>query len=204
MGRLLPACEAKGLPLQSRACLVGSQAVEVPGTLACCCCCSLQGTRQSLCPYWDLGPNPAQFSIAAMQPQGKGCSLHCLEEASAPAPCRSTGKWGGIGPLHGCDLWLRGHLHAPPRVFRHCSRLPLLLESSPVLSPLGAPHRPPPLLPRCVARLQEINVLGRRIARNLTLNYFDHEDISARHVIRHKPPEPVEEEDVEGVENVTV
>ncbi|XP_066479165.1 cation channel sperm-associated auxiliary subunit TMEM249 [Tiliqua scincoides] len=55
-------------------------------------------------------------------------------------------------------------------------------------------------------KYEEINVLGRRIARNLTLNYFDFEDISVRHVIRHKPPETFkqEEEEVEGMENVNV
>ncbi|XP_061464298.1 cation channel sperm-associated auxiliary subunit TMEM249 [Rhineura floridana] len=40
-----------------------------------------------------------------------------------------------------------------------------------------------------------IDALGRRMARNLNLNYFDYEDISTRHVIRHHPPEKEEEEE---------
>ncbi|KAJ6661448.1 hypothetical protein lerEdw1_014356 [Lerista edwardsae] len=56
-------------------------------------------------------------------------------------------------------------------------------------------------------KYEEINMLGRRIARNLTLNYFDYADVSARHVIRHKPPEALkeDEEDVlQVVENPNV
>lgn len=44
---------------------------------------------------------------------------------------------------------------------------------------------------------QQIDYLGRRIARKLNLNYFDYEDISTRHVIRHQPPENKKEEDEE-------
>nr|XP_056710573.1 cation channel sperm-associated auxiliary subunit TMEM249 [Euleptes europaea] len=39
------------------------------------------------------------------------------------------------------------------------------------------------------SKFEPIDILGRRIARNLNLNYFDYEDISTRHVIRHRPPE---------------
>ncbi|XP_070605418.1 cation channel sperm-associated auxiliary subunit TMEM249 [Erythrolamprus reginae] len=39
--------------------------------------------------------------------------------------------------------------------------------------------------------------LGRRIARYLNLNYFDSEDLSTLHIIRHFPPEVDEEEDDE-------
>ncbi|KAM6453827.1 cation channel sperm-associated auxiliary subunit TMEM249 isoform 2-T3 [Liasis olivaceus] len=46
-----------------------------------------------------------------------------------------------------------------------------------------------------------IDILGRRIARHLNLNYFDYEDISVRHVIRHLPPE--EEYDDEDEDTMT-
>ncbi|XP_054841279.1 cation channel sperm-associated auxiliary subunit TMEM249 isoform X2 [Eublepharis macularius] len=54
------------------------------------------------------------------------------------------------------------------------------------------------------SKFEQIDVLGRRIARHLNLNYFDYEDISTRHVIRHKPPEIEEEEEEEltGYQNV--
>ncbi|XP_048338640.1 cation channel sperm-associated auxiliary subunit TMEM249 [Sphaerodactylus townsendi] len=45
------------------------------------------------------------------------------------------------------------------------------------------------------SKFEQIDILGRRIARNLNLNYFDYEDISTRHVIRHRPPEDQEEEE---------
>ncbi|XP_034275940.1 cation channel sperm-associated auxiliary subunit TMEM249 [Pantherophis guttatus] len=40
-----------------------------------------------------------------------------------------------------------------------------------------------------------VDSLGRRIARYLNLNYFDSEDLSTLHVIRHFPPELDEDED---------
>nr|XP_060628782.1 cation channel sperm-associated auxiliary subunit TMEM249 [Anolis sagrei ordinatus] len=46
--------------------------------------------------------------------------------------------------------------------------------------------------------------LGRRIARNLNLNYFDYQDVSTRHVIRHTAPTKEEEEEVENTDNVSV
>ncbi|KAL8181445.1 UNVERIFIED_CONTAM: hypothetical protein K2H54_002064 [Gekko kuhli] len=50
------------------------------------------------------------------------------------------------------------------------------------------------------SRFESIDVLGRRIARNLNLNYFDYEDVSTRHVIRHRPPETKKEEKEEKEE----
>ncbi|XP_063156085.1 cation channel sperm-associated auxiliary subunit TMEM249 [Candoia aspera] len=47
-----------------------------------------------------------------------------------------------------------------------------------------------------------INTLGHRIARHLNLNYFDYEDISMRHVIRHLPPEEEYEEEDEDTMSV--
>ncbi|XP_060098888.1 cation channel sperm-associated auxiliary subunit TMEM249 [Heteronotia binoei] len=53
------------------------------------------------------------------------------------------------------------------------------------------------------SKFEQIDVLGRRIARNLNLNYFDYEDISTRHVIRHRPPDIKEEgEDIADDQNV--
>ncbi|XP_062986023.1 cation channel sperm-associated auxiliary subunit TMEM249 [Elgaria multicarinata webbii] len=49
-----------------------------------------------------------------------------------------------------------------------------------------------------------IEALGHRIARNLSLNYFDYEDVSARHIIRHLPPERDEDEEVEDGDNQSV
>ncbi|KAM9165661.1 cation channel sperm-associated auxiliary subunit TMEM249 [Pangshura tecta] len=37
-------------------------------------------------------------------------------------------------------------------------------------------------------KYEHMEFLGRRIARKLKLNYFDYLDVSARHVIRHRPP----------------
>ncbi|XP_077209677.1 cation channel sperm-associated auxiliary subunit TMEM249 isoform X2 [Paroedura picta] len=54
------------------------------------------------------------------------------------------------------------------------------------------------------SKFEQIDILGRRVARNLNLNYFDYEDISMRHVIRHRPPEPKEEEDEDLVEDQIV
>ncbi|XP_053105287.1 cation channel sperm-associated auxiliary subunit TMEM249 isoform X4 [Hemicordylus capensis] len=44
-------------------------------------------------------------------------------------------------------------------------------------------------------KYQEMDVMGRRLARNLNLNYFDYKDISTRHVIRHKPTAPLDPQD---------
>ncbi|KAJ7338253.1 hypothetical protein JRQ81_010984 [Phrynocephalus forsythii] len=46
-----------------------------------------------------------------------------------------------------------------------------------------------------------IDALGRRLARNLYLNYFHYEDVSTHHVIRHSPPLPKEEEEEEEEED---
>ncbi|XP_077788784.1 cation channel sperm-associated auxiliary subunit TMEM249 [Podarcis muralis] len=40
-----------------------------------------------------------------------------------------------------------------------------------------------------------LDSVGRRIARNLNLNFFDYEDVSTRHVIRHLPPERYDDDD---------
>ncbi|XP_077666761.1 cation channel sperm-associated auxiliary subunit TMEM249 [Eretmochelys imbricata] len=37
-------------------------------------------------------------------------------------------------------------------------------------------------------KYEQMEFLGRRIARKLKLNYFDYLDVSTRHVIRHRPP----------------
>ncbi|KAF7237170.1 hypothetical protein EYD10_16094 [Varanus komodoensis] len=53
-------------------------------------------------------------------------------------------------------------------------------------------------------KFEQIQALGHRVARNLNLNYFDYEDVSLRHVIRHMPPEKYEEDEAENGENVSV
>uniref|UniRef100_A0A8D0BJ48 Transmembrane protein 249 n=1 Tax=Salvator merianae TaxID=96440 RepID=A0A8D0BJ48_SALMN len=53
-------------------------------------------------------------------------------------------------------------------------------------------------------KFELIDSLGRRIARNLNLNFFDYEDISTRHVIRHVPPLKGEEEEHEAGDNISV
>ncbi|XP_026547262.1 transmembrane protein 249, partial [Notechis scutatus] len=48
-----------------------------------------------------------------------------------------------------------------------------------------------------------VDSLGRRIARYLNLNFFDAEDISTLHVIRHFPPE-LEDEDEDEEDSLAV
>ncbi|XP_039177360.1 transmembrane protein 249 [Crotalus tigris] len=50
-------------------------------------------------------------------------------------------------------------------------------------------------LVRLTKNYELVDTLGRRIARYLNLNYFEYEDLSMLHVIRHFPPEIEEDED---------
>ncbi|KAM3841084.1 cation channel sperm-associated auxiliary subunit TMEM249 [Vipera latastei] len=48
---------------------------------------------------------------------------------------------------------------------------------------------------RLTKNYELVDTLGRRIARYLNLNYFEWEDLSTLHVVRHSPPEIYEDED---------
>ncbi|XP_015681701.1 transmembrane protein 249 [Protobothrops mucrosquamatus] len=50
-------------------------------------------------------------------------------------------------------------------------------------------------LVRLTKNYELVDTLGRRIARYLNLNYFEYEDLSMLHVVRHFPPEIDEDED---------
>uniref|UniRef100_A0A8C8RGC7 Transmembrane protein 249 n=1 Tax=Pelusios castaneus TaxID=367368 RepID=A0A8C8RGC7_9SAUR len=176
-------------------------------------------TRPNLAPWGRLPhPSPKSFSYQPRQgPARPSGSIPCLSPLQGPQDYSGffiygslVGFWLLLSSLHkrhlvinhsrGCyqiyikrRLWAEGPLHQIyVRLSAQQDAYGKLFYSL-IINGYGLEVL---ALASQSDKYEQMEFLGRRIARKLNLNYFDYLDVSGRHIIRHAPP-PRKDSDLE-------